>query len=393
VASLYETGLYSIPYSALPLGLFYVALAFLELHGLVPRWILLLIAALAGLTALLMAVHSLIRLSWARRTYGRHLSMLVRRMFGMFPKLARSRSEAIKIVFHIIFAASGFTLAATHGLSCTFWLSVWFVAIAATASLRAALPPGVVYLASSDPERIDYFSRLGKRVIPGFAALLEVSNAMNPEKNGSFSMLDFYRRLVGLLYDFRTSSEDDWRGVAKQLIETAALVVVDGRDDTPGVEHEVGRIVENRLEVKTVFLSPDGTLPNVLRKLEGQSSDPSRRFSLMTPDQALHEIPSGYGERPGSPRRWRARIAADEERRAARCRRGQLPGQPPVPARESDLPIGERPSRRAAVGLPGFPQRLEAGLRVLGAFPTTEWIHVEPLHRHRDWQVGPAGHP
>jgi hypothetical protein len=149
--------------------------------------------------------------------------------------------------------------------------SALLLGIATTAFLRVVLPPAGVYLASSDPER---------RTIFGFAALLEVSNLADPNQKG------FFGKKLGLLNDFRTTDPSNWPDVVKQLIEMAALVVVDGRDQTPGVEFEVKRILRNRLEFKTAFLSTDGKLPSLLSRLNAKSLHPSGTFLVMTPDQA-----------------------------------------------------------------------------------------------------------
>jgi hypothetical protein len=148
--------------------------------------------------------------------------------------------------------------------------------IATTAFLRVIFPPAGVYLASSHPERISFFGQLSKRTIPGFAALLEVSNLADPNQKG------FFGEGVGLLNDFRTTDPSNWPDVVKQLIEMAALVVADGRDRSPGVEFEVKRILRNRLEFKTAFLSTDGKLPSLLTRLNAKSSHPSGTFFVMT---------------------------------------------------------------------------------------------------------------
>ena len=103
--------------------------------------------------------------------------------------------------------------------------SALLLGIATTAFLRVIFPPAGVYLASSDPERISFFGQLSKRTIPGFAALLEVSNlADDPNQKG------FFRKNVGLLNDFRTTDPSDWPDTVKQLIQMAAFAVIDGRD-------------------------------------------------------------------------------------------------------------------------------------------------------------------
>lgn len=96
---------------------------------------------------------------------------------------------------------------------------------------------------------------------------------------------------VGLLNDYRTTQAADWPNVARQLIEVAAVVVVDGRDQTAGVRFEVERILKNHLEFKTVFLSSDGHMPPLLSFLSAKSSHPSGTFQILSPDVALNVVP------------------------------------------------------------------------------------------------------
>jgi hypothetical protein len=210
----------------------------------------------------------------------------MRRMVLMFPGLARIRSEATKVLLHLALAVFGLMLASVTGTYSVLLPSALLLGNATTALLRVVLPPAAVYLASSDPERISFFGQLSKRTIFGFAALLEVSNFADPNQKG------FFGKEVGLLNDFRTTDPSIWPDVVKQLIEMAALVVVDGRDRSPGVEFEVKRILRNRLEFKTVFLSTDGKLPSLLTRLNAKSSHPSGTFCVITPDQALQVLPA-----------------------------------------------------------------------------------------------------
>jgi hypothetical protein len=290
VASLYRQDTYRVRYSALPLAVLWLVvltgLAYAESWALVPRSVLLLVTTVTAVAALLHLGHASFRLYWAARTYRRSLPGFVYRMIGLFPKLARFRSEVTKILLHTGLALFGVALAAALGVYAVLAPSALLLGIAITAGMRVVLPPGGVYLASSNPERVIFFGQLSKRTIPGFAALLELSNLVTPNDDG------YLGHLVGLLNDFRTTDPDDWRDVVKYLIEMAAFVVVDGRDQSPGVEFEVARILRNRLEFKTGFLSSDGEIPSVLRRLNAKSSHPSGEFLLMTPDQALHAVPA-----------------------------------------------------------------------------------------------------
>lgn len=289
MASLYEHDIYRPLYSAIPLGLIWIgvltALAYAESLAGIPWWVPFLVAVPMALVALSHYFHALVRLQWAARTYGRHLPGFMRRMAVMFPRLARFRIETTKILLHFALAVFGLILVADTGAYSVLLASGLLLGIAMTALLRAVLPPAAVYLASSDPERIKFFGRLNKLTPYGVAALLEVSNFAHPNEEG------FLGKSVGLLNDFRTTAPGDWQDVVKQLIEMAAFVVVDGRDQSPGVELEVKRILRNRLEFKTAFLSPDGTLPVLLTCPNAKSSHPSGTFFVLTPDKALQVVP------------------------------------------------------------------------------------------------------
>jgi hypothetical protein len=290
MALLYKHDIYRPWYSALPVGLFWtsvlVALAYVESLAAALRWVFLLVTTPMALAALFHYFHSVARVHWAARTYGRHLPEFMRRMVLVFPRLARFRSEATKVLLHLALAMFGLVLASVTGTYSVLLPSALLLGIATTAFLRVVLPPAGVYLASSDPDRISFFGQLSKLTKFGFAALLEVSNFADPNQKG------FFGKAFGLLNDFRTTDPCDWPDVVKQLIEMAALVVVDGRDRSPGVEFEVKRILRNRLEFKTAFLSTDGKLPSLLTHLNAKSSHPSGTFLVMTPDQALQALPA-----------------------------------------------------------------------------------------------------
>jgi hypothetical protein len=290
MASLYDHDIYRPWNSAIPLALLWIgaltALACLESLAWVPRWVPFLVTAPLAFAALLHYSHSLFRVYWAARTYRRHLAGFMRRMVLIFPRLARFRLESTKVVLHLALAVCGLMLAGTTGAYSVLLPSALLLGIATTAFLRVILPPAGIYLASSDPERIRYFGQLSHRTIPGFAALLQVSNLVDPHQAG------FFGHSVGVVNDFRTTDPSDWQGVVKQLIEMAAFVVVDGRDESPGLEFEVKRILRNRLEFKTAFLSADGRLPSLLSRLNAKSSHPTGTFLLMTPDQALQGVPA-----------------------------------------------------------------------------------------------------
>jgi hypothetical protein len=290
MASLYEHNIFRF-WTAIPLGVFWitvlVALAYIEsLAGAPLKRVLRLVTAPVALVGLGHFVHSFIRVRWACRTYGRFLPEFMRRMVLMFPQLSRFLHETTKVILHLVLAVFGLMLAGVTGTYSVLMPSALLLGVASTAFLRVVLPPGGVYLASSDPERISFLKQLNRNIIPGFAALLEVSNFADPSQKG-FSWKD----LLLLQNDFRTTDLSNWPDVVKQLIEMAAIVVVDGRDRSAGLELEVKRILKNRLEFKTVFLW-DGTLPSLLSSLNAKSSHPSGTFMMMTPDQALQVLPA-----------------------------------------------------------------------------------------------------
>lgn len=291
MASIYQHRIYSLRNSVLPVVLFWMSvlagLAVAESRNWMPRWLLYLITAPAAFSALIQLGHGFLRLVWAAKTYRRHLPKLVLRMLGLFPKLSRFRTEMAKIIVHIGLAVLSLVISNIFGLYSVLGLAALFLGITVTVSLRALLPPGGVYLASSDPERIRFFGQLSLRTIPALAALLEVSSFLDPEE----SLRNYMGDAVGLLNDYRTTQAADWPNVARQLIEVAAVVVVDGRDQTAGVRFEVERILKNHLEFKTVFLSSDGHMPPLLSFLSAKSSHPSGTFQILSPDVALNVVP------------------------------------------------------------------------------------------------------
>ena len=130
--------------------------------------------------------------------------------------------------------------------------------------------------------------QLSNRTIPQFAALLEVSTLLDPETGDRNFLLD----AAQVLNDYRTTNPNDWPVVVRQLMEMAAMIVVDGRDQTPGLQFEVERILRNRFEFKTAFISEDGRIPDILRRLNAKSSHPSGTFQVVTPDGAVQVVPT-----------------------------------------------------------------------------------------------------
>ena len=291
MASIYQHQIYQPRNSGLPLTLFWVItftiISYIEFQGWLPRWLLALLTAPAALVAFLNYTHFFLRLRWSVQTHGTNLPGLILRMVNLFPKLARFRVEMQKILIHISLAIIAFTLCIGLRVYSLLPLSALLLSIATIVLLRAILPPGGVYLASSNPERVEFFIQLSYRTIPQIAALLEVSTLLDPDKRDR----NFFLDAAGALNDYRTLNPDDWTMVVKQLMEMSAIIVVDGRDHTAGLQLEVERILRNRFELKTVFISDDGTMPHILSRLNAKSSHPSGTFQLMTPDDALYAIP------------------------------------------------------------------------------------------------------
>lgn len=212
-------------------------------------------------------------------------------MLRVFPMLARFRSEVSKIVIHLVLAFAGASFSvALHAYS-VIGPALFVFGVAMTALLRAVLPPGAVYLASSNPERIALFGRLSAVCIPGVNALLDVSTYVRPEDE--FSV--FYRRAALALNDCRTTRDEDWTFVARVLIEVAPILLVDARDTTPGIRHELERILRNRLDFKACFLSPYRETPALLVSLGAKSSHPSGEFFIISPDELVWSLASMPG--------------------------------------------------------------------------------------------------
>ena len=252
-----------------------------------PAWLLIAICLIIGAFGIMHLFHAYLRLSWATKTYKARLPSMMKRMIGLFPKLARYQTESAKIATHLILAGIALVLSICFDVYSPSIVSLSLGGVALTASLRAILPPGGVYLASSRPDRIQLFSQFSRQTIPAIAALLEVSNFADPKKNPQ----QFLKDASGLVNDYRTTDPDDWTSVVGQLLEMTAIIIVDGRDQTPGVRFEIERILLNRLDFKTTFLSVDGSLPPVLRGIGAMPSHPSGEFNILTPDMAVKSIP------------------------------------------------------------------------------------------------------
>ena len=155
------------------------------------------------------------------------LTGIYARMVLMFPGLARFRSETIGTY------SPRARRVRSHACQCHRPVlralpSALLLGIATTAFLRVVLPPAGVYLASSDPERISFFGQLNRRTSWFRRVVAQVSNS-DPIEWPPLG------KQVGLQNDFRTTDPSDWPDVVKQVIGTAALVVVDGRDRSPGL--------------------------------------------------------------------------------------------------------------------------------------------------------------
>jgi hypothetical protein len=195
--------------------------------------------------------HSLHRLVWAalvhRASLPRHGLVAIR----AFPKLARARYDVLRLCNQTLIAAVVLVL---H-----WWLNVAMpLAVEAHAlsamlviSLRVCLPPAFLYLASSAPDRLLLAQTLQMRSIPGVTCLLDVSNHIEVQGSriGSFS------KLFVVLFDARTKRDRDWQALVDSLVRVVPVIILDTRDTTEGVLHEVRRIDELRLLHKSIFVS------------------------------------------------------------------------------------------------------------------------------------------
>lgn len=117
----------------------------------------------------------------------------------------------------------------------------WYVTIAAMAT-----PPAVLLLSTSTKDNIALQSVLSELIIPlGVFSLLRLDQA--DEKA---------TELVGP-HCVRVHNDRDWLTVIKVLIKTVPYVVLDSRNITNPVEHEVEYVLTNGLTYKVLFVSND----------------------------------------------------------------------------------------------------------------------------------------
>ena len=243
------------------------------LHGL-------LLAALV-LLAVLNVIHAWAKFSWMRRRHGSAFRAHCRRARAVLPYLSRSAFEVTKLRSHVA-VGCGALLAAVwlHPLSC-FVVGAMLVSIAMTIASRLYLPPGVVYLASSSPQRLTLLHQLQTKVILNVTALLDTRNLP----------AEFAGRLITVpsLFDARTLDDDTWHAVVDELISIAPVVLLDARDTSHGVLQEVERIFGRSLQDKTVFLADEnGRLPaleyrSIARRFPGELAVCTEAMLLQKP--------------------------------------------------------------------------------------------------------------
>jgi hypothetical protein len=67
-----------------------------------------------------------------------------------------------------------------------------------------------------------------------------------------------------MLFDSRTTDDQQWQYVVAELQSIAPVVLVDARDTTPGVVYEVHRTLTKLYTDKTLFLcNADGSCPAI----------------------------------------------------------------------------------------------------------------------------------
>jgi hypothetical protein len=206
--------------------------------------------------ALMNCVHAGVKLYWMLRRHGySRLKLLCAKTSELFPRTSRAAFEKSKFRTHVVLACLSAASAFVLSTSIALVLALFLASVAATIASRVYLPPAVLFLSASTPERLQFLHQLQKRVIFNVTALLDVTLAPSQAS----SNYGFMERSIAQLFDSRTTNDDDWKETAESLMRVVDLIVLDARDTSEGVLFEVRHILENALVDKTLFVadSPD----------------------------------------------------------------------------------------------------------------------------------------
>jgi hypothetical protein len=141
----------------------------------------------------------------------------------------------------------------------------------------ACLPPAVLYLGVSRRDGWVLTKPLQRTVAPlKFIHLLDSSLEINPST----------RREVRRS-EFRVWRKADWQHIVRQLSGIAPIVIVDARNKTASLEHEIKQIIRSGFDGRTFFLSdPIGRC----KALSGVEIPSTVRLHVTTPDRMIHSL-------------------------------------------------------------------------------------------------------
>lgn len=210
-------------------------------------------------------LHSIIRLIWAVRTFRAHLRNVILRMARIFRRFARAKYEIAKILGYVFLAFTVSMLFFILELHVAIPLILFFVSVAIIVMVRALIPPAVILLTSSAPDRLRLFQRLQIRAITGITAMLDTSQHI--QQDAALKKMLFRSMIIA--YDARTSNDANWEVTAKEIMDIVPTILLDSRETSPGVLYEAERIFSEKLWFKTLFIvGEDDSCPAVDLALE-----------------------------------------------------------------------------------------------------------------------------
>jgi hypothetical protein len=283
----------------------------------------------AGISCLLILLLSGREWRLARKLYGTQFWSAVRQMFACW--LLTRRYQMLYAAIILLGAAVGPVLMGGYQLGpFDFAVILIFATVALHTISWNLLPPGVLFLASSDPIsaparslvqatakfrgfRVVYLLR--GRMAGTLERLRSATGVIKPSDldNIGFSM-----------GNLRTANDAIWKEVLNNLIAMAPIIVLDTRLSTVGVSYELLHVLDAGFYRKTLFVISGEDTPNLAEQMIVDKLGPNANVHLLSPDDenlgyAVREhlwrqadISRGYGQprhtRPISPTRFRTPV-------------------------------------------------------------------------------------
>lgn len=265
----------------------------------------------------------------ARKLYGTQFRSAVRQMFACWFLTRRYRMFYAAII--LLGAAVGPILMTGYQLGpFDFAGIIMFVTVALHTISWNLLPPGVLFLASSDPISAPARSLVQSTAkFRGFRTvyllrgrmagpLEQLRSATGVGKPSDLENIGF------TMGNLRTANDAIWKEVLDNLIAMAPVIVLDIRLNTEGVSYELTHILDAGFYRKTLFVISGENAPNLAEQMIVDKLGPNANVYLLLPDDenlgyAVREhlwrqsdISQGYGQprhtRPISPMRFRTPV-------------------------------------------------------------------------------------